>query len=207
MMYGVMEMGRGKPRVKLGSLLEPVKGKKYPVGEGKESGKYPLLRSSKDGKVKWMDTYEFEGPYITAGTGGYANFNLISKFNASTETLVFNTIKEVNIDFIYYLLAYIKDDINESCFQGTGLKHLNRNMFMDLEIPLPSLSEQQTLQSDFDEIRHKHEKIARYKAKAQESIERLIPGANVSSNTVSESHSSICQVQADGTGCTCRTQI
>jgi hypothetical protein len=38
------------------------------------------------------------------------------------------------------------------------------------------MAEQQTLQADFDEIRRKHEKIAEYKAKAQEAIQRLIPG-------------------------------
>jgi restriction endonuclease S subunit len=63
------------------------------------------------------------------------------------------------------------------CFQGTGLENLNTNLFMDIEIPLPPLTEQQTLQPDFDEIRHKHAKIAIYKAKAQEAIQRLIPGA------------------------------
>jgi restriction endonuclease S subunit len=71
----------------------------------------------------------------------------------------------------------MSDTINEMCFQGTGLENLNVKSFMDLEISLPPLREQQTLQSDFDEIRHKHQKIATYKAKAHEAIQRLIPGA------------------------------
>jgi hypothetical protein len=80
---------------------------------------------------------------------------------------------------------------------------------MDLQIPLPSLAEQQTLQSDFDEIRHKHAKIAEYKTKAQAAIQRLIPGAapsNIQHSRVCEvSHSSRCEVKLDGSGCTCRT--
>jgi restriction endonuclease S subunit len=171
-------MGMGKERVKLGSILKPVNGKKYAVSEGKDVGMYPLLRSSKDGKVKWMDTYEFEGPCITAGNGGEANFNLSEKFNASTHTLVYDVDPSKSLhSFIYYNIQNIRDRINDLCFQGSGLKNLSIPLFMDLEIPLPTLDEQQTLQSDFDEIRHKQAKISEYRSKAQASIQRLIPGA------------------------------
>ena len=96
---------------------------------------------------------------------------------------------------------------------GTAQKGINQDSFYSIEIPLPSFAEQQTLQSDFDEIRHKHVKIAEYRSKAQEALNRLIPGANrqepttkVSQGSV-ESHSSTCAVQADGTGCTCRNSL
>jgi type I restriction-modification system DNA methylase subunit len=178
MMFEVKEMGRGKPRVKLGDVLKSVKGKRYPVGEGKDSGKYPLLRSSKDGKVKWMDDYTYEGPYITVGNGGEANFRLIEKFNASTHTLVYDINNIVLKEFTYYSIQTMRDVISEMCFQGTGLENLNTNLFMNIEIPLPPLAEQQTLQPHFDEIRHKHTKIAEYKAKAQEAIGKFIPSTN-----------------------------
>ena len=177
MMFQVKEMGRGQPRVKLGEILQSVKGKRYPVSEGSDVGSYPLLRSSKDGKVKWMDEYTYEGPYITAGNGGEANFQLVEKFNASTHTLVYDVTDKAVMQFVYYIIQRMNNTINEVCFQGTGLKNLNTSLFMDLEIPLPPLTEQQTLQSDFDEIRHKHARISTYKAKAQEAINRLIPGA------------------------------
>lgn len=175
MMFQIKEMGRGQSRVKLGEVLKPIKGKRYPVGDGKDSGKYPLLRSSKDGKVKWMDDYTYEGPYITVGNGGQANFRLIEKFNASTHTLVYDVNENILKEFAYYSIQNMRDTINEMCFQGTGLENLNVNLFMDIEISLPSLIDQQILQSDFDEIQHKHVKIATYKAKAEEAIQRLIP--------------------------------
>jgi type I restriction enzyme S subunit len=95
----------------------------------------------------------------------------------------------------------------------TTIPHMQRDAAKNFEIPLPSLAEQQTLQSDFDEIRHKHAKIAEYKVKAQEAILLLIPGATPSQNQTTlsespvESHSSTCAVQEDGTGCTCRVGI
>ena len=174
-MFQVKEMGRGQPLVKLGEVLKAVKGKRYPVSEGNETGKYPLLRSSKDGKVKWMDDYTYEGPNITVGNGGEANFRLIEKFNASTHTLVYDVKPTVLMGVAYYTIQLLRDVINERCFQGTGLENLNIQLFMDIQIPLPPLEDQQTLQPEFDEIRNKHEKIARYKAKAQEAIQRLIP--------------------------------
>jgi len=178
MIFHVKEMGRGQTRVKLGSVLKSVKGKRYPVGEGKESGKYPLLRSSKEGKVKWMDDYTYEGPYITVGNGGEANFRLIEKFNASTHTLVYDVNETVLKEFAYYSIQSMCDVIGEMCFQGTGLENLSTNLFMEVEIPLPPLTDQQTLQPEFDEIRHKRAKITSYKTKAQEAIQRLIPGAS-----------------------------
>lgn len=177
-MFQVKEMGRGKERVKFGEVMKPVKGKRYPVGEGADSGAYPLLRSSKDGKVKWMPDYTYEGPCITAGNGGEANFQLVEKFNASTHTLVYDVTDRAVKQFVYYSIQNMIHTINDLCFQGTGLKNLNTTLFMDLEISLPPLIEQQTLQSDFDEIRHKHAKIAYYKAKAADAIKRLIPGAD-----------------------------
>jgi restriction endonuclease S subunit len=81
-----------------------------------------------------------------------------------------------NDDILYYLLKNIQDDI-KGFAEGTAQPKLSLASVLSLELQLPPLTEQQTLQSDFDEIRHKHAKIVMYKAKAQEAILRLIPGA------------------------------
>ena len=173
-MFWVKEIGKGHPKIKLENLLKNVKGKRHAVSEGKETGLYPLLRSSKDGKVKWLDNYVYEGPYITVGNGGEANFRLIEKFNASTHTIVYDVNNSL-MEFVYYSIQNIRDKIGELCFQGTGLENLNMILFMNMEISIPPLPDQQSLQSDFDEIRHKRNKIEEYKVKAQNAIIRLIP--------------------------------
>jgi len=78
--------------------------------------------------------------------------------------------------YIYYWLTQNKELVYQ-CGRATAQMNMDMDTFRNLELPLPPLTEQQTLQSDFDEIRHKHAKIATYKAKAQEGIQRLIPGA------------------------------
>jgi hypothetical protein len=121
-------------------------------------------------------------------------------------------------DYLYFVVKHTEEYI-KTLPEGTVQQNLNRDVLRSVEIPLPSLAEQQTLQSDFDEIRHKHAKIAEYKAKAQEAIQRLIPGAQASKadkadtaaiateSVTSMSHSSTCEVDEDGYGCTCRLPL
>jgi hypothetical protein len=80
-------------------------------------------------------------------------------------------------DYLYFALKNEEEYI-KTLPEGTVQKNMNRDVLRGVELQVPPLTEQQTLQSDFDEIRHKHAKIAVYKAKEQEAIQRLIPGAN-----------------------------
>jgi type I restriction-modification system DNA methylase subunit/restriction endonuclease S subunit len=174
-MSHIRVMSMGAPMLKLGDILVQQKGKKYNVSDGKEEGTYPLLRSSKDGKVKWLDTYTFEGPFIAVGTGGIANIHLKNKFNVSTDFLVFETTNETIIDFIYYQLKLRLEYINTNMFQGTTLKHLNRTEFLEMQVPVPAIEDQQILQGALTEIKNKKEMIKLYKRLAQEYIDKSIP--------------------------------
>lgn len=80
--------------------------------------------------------------------------------------------------FIYYLLKTKLEEFQLLADYTTGNGNINIElMYQNIELQLPPLAEQQTLQSDFEEIRHKHAKIAEYKKKAQDAVKRLIPGA------------------------------
>jgi len=81
------------------------------------------------------------------------------------------------LKYLYYWMMSNKN-IMENLANVTTIPGITRSSLIEIQIPLPPLTEQQTLQSDFDEIRHKHAKIAIYKAKAQEAIQRLIPGVS-----------------------------
>lgn len=173
-MSQIYVMGMSAPRVKLGDILVQQKGKKYNVSDGNDEGAYPLVRSSKDGKCKWLDSYTFEGPFIIVGTGGVANFHLKDKFNISTDMLVFD-VKHSILDYVFYQLKNDSDMINNTLFQGTTLNHLNRPGFLDMQIPLPPIEEQQILQGAFDEIKNKKRMITMYKGFAQDYIDKTIP--------------------------------
>lgn len=133
---------------KLGDLVTPVKGKRHNVSSGKESGKYPLVCSSKLGKVKWMDTYEYEGPVLVVGTGGGANVGIYEKCNVSTHCSVFTSN---HLKYIQYFLMCNLDKIDE-LFVGNTLKNLSIDRFLNIQIPVPSKEVQQRIVDQCDTI-------------------------------------------------------
>ena len=129
------------------SILKIKKGPGHKVSEGKETGLYPLLRSSIDGKVKWIDTFDYEGPNIIIGTGGCFNIHYyVSRFSVSGgcggggKMLVLEPKDDdVNLKYLYYSIKYMKDIINEM-YRGSALKHLDTQEFDNLKIHIPPIN-------------------------------------------------------------------
>jgi type I restriction-modification system DNA methylase subunit len=194
MMFQVQEMGRGKERVKLGSIATFTFGYGIKSEDFGESG-LPIIKTKnfKDNGVsiissnprsnkKYDDKYLIKkGDLLMVVDGacgdsamwlenenGWLNQH-VAKLHIENETTRM------------YVAFVMKGDMFKEYIQSnvviTTIPHMQRDVAKNFEIPLPPLTEQQTLQSDFDEIRHKHAKIAEYKAKAQAAIQRLIPGA------------------------------
>jgi restriction endonuclease S subunit len=175
-MFEVKEMGRGKPKVKLGTILKDVKYPKHATEYGKDIGQFRFHTGAESTKL-YTDTPDIDDLVIivnrTNGSGKCHIF-IDSKCSVATQTITFASNIDITTIFLYY---YFKSDISilELGYQGACHKNLTTQYINDLEISQPTLAEQQTLQPHFDEIRHKHEKIALYKAKAQEAIDKLIP--------------------------------
>ena len=181
MMFQVKEMGRGQPRVKLGEVCDVKCGKPMPKTDIIE-GDIPVI----GGGISPMgfhniSTHDAYTPMISQRG---ENSGYVSRYSSKTwitSNAVIPTLKSnlmlANNDVLYYVLK-----CNEEAFYNIVVKTaqpmLTVGNLLLVELQLPPLTEQQTLQSDFDEIRHKHAKIASYKAKAQEAIQRLIPSAS-----------------------------
>ena len=186
-------MGRGQARVKLGDLISISCGK-YSTTYSKENpGPYPYYSSKShqpDGTCKDYSVDDVEYLILIknggSGIGNYSEsiglgkiFYINGKSASSSNNYIFKKkMDKYNLTYLYYYLKSIRNIIMDLAEYTTGMGAITQGSINNLEIPLPPLTEQQTLQSDFDEIRHKHAKIATYKAKAQEAIQRLIPGAN-----------------------------
>jgi type I restriction enzyme S subunit len=180
MMFQVKEMGRGQARVKLGEVCDIKCGKPMPKTDIVE-GDVPVI----GGGISPMgfhnvSTHEAYTPIISQrGTAGH-----ISRYSTKawiTPNAVIPRRKDdstiINDDMMFYILKNEQWSI-DNIVEKTAQPLLTIGNLKDIEIRIPHVAEQQTLQSDFDEIRHKHAKIATYKAKAQEAIQRLIPGAS-----------------------------
>ena len=198
MMFQVKEMGRGKARVKLGEVCEMKSGFAFKSPEfttaltatpvlkitnvnngfvsfGSEADRIPSASKYAPFIVNYGDSVIS----LTGLTEGkiLAKYTLpfVSYLNQRVGML-YKYKDTILPDYIYYYLLQNTSTIIELGV-GSCQKNVSPSQILDIEIPLPPLTEQQTLQSDFDEIRHKHAKIAEYKAKAQAAIQRLIPGA------------------------------
>jgi restriction endonuclease S subunit len=222
----VKEMGRGKELVKLGEVCEIRYGTR--ITQAKNAGTlYPAYGGG--GIMTYrVDSFNRDGITYKISRDGMSEHNcvmrLIGKYfcNDTAITVHSKDVNRVLDGYIGEWLFLQKSTIYNDCSRGTAQLHIDLDILLSLQIPLPSLAEQQMLQSDFDEIRHKRAKIAEYKAKAQEAIQRLIPGSKADANTkaanadtaaiaaesiTSMSHSSICEVDEDGHGCTCRVPL
>ena len=193
MMFQVKEMGRGQARVKLGEVIEKVKSGKTNSTEASGSGEYEFYGCTAKVPTNTHNSYDFDGEeyLLFAKSGGNAKTKVgenlgIGKFHyVSGKTAGNIAVFQYNVDitkatcpFMYYLLKTKLEEIQLLADYTTGNGNINIElMYQNVDLQLPPVTEQQTLQSDFDEIRHKHAKIVTYKAKAQEAIQRLIPSS------------------------------
>jgi len=176
MMFQVKEMGRGQARVKLGEVCEIESGT-YITKKTATQGEFPVYGG---GDVSSrISEFNRESKFVIAkdGVSETCVRYVSGKFFLNHHGWTFNCKDTILYSYIGYWLLNNQQALYELA-TGTAQKGINQVSFYGLEIPLPPLTEQQMLESDFDEIRHKHAKIAVYKAKAQEAIQRLIPGAN-----------------------------
>lgn len=214
-MFEVKWMGMGKERVKLGEVCDFWGGKAVKKEDRSETGTVPYYGSN--GITGFMDSELFNGRYIITGQDGTLGtfYNVDNKFWASNHTHILRPKDSSKLlhDALYYsLLVYFDVDKIET---GSCIPKITLANIKSVEIPFPTLAEQQMLQSDFEEIRHKHAKIAEYRSKAQAAIMRLIPGAKKEEQvtqvpikpSIEQSHSSTCEIQEDGSGCTCKNAV
>ena len=213
-MFEVKWMGMGKERVKLGDLVIADSG--YLLSKDSiVDGNYPIIGGGKI--VGYHNNFNRHMDEIVISRVGNACLTFMNAKYYLTDNALAIVSKDTNKMLIQYLYYYLSQNIEvlREQYSGTAQPVISKTRLYDIQIPLPSLAEQQTLQSDFDEIRHKHAKIAEYKAKAQAAIQRLIPGAKketeVATNQIivpiTLSHTSTCEVDADDNGCTCRVPV
>jgi type I restriction enzyme S subunit len=188
-------LGRGQPRVKLESIAN-----EFTFGFAIKSGDYctegvPVIKTKniKSKRISYPTDYQKittvlderykikRGDLIivlggSPGENGIWNFNEEAWLNQDCVKISFDN-STTKMFVFYSLQGRMFSEYIESNTKKTTIGHVDRGIIKGIEIPLPPLDVQQTLQSDFDEVVHKHEKIAEYRSKEQAAICALIPGA------------------------------
>jgi type I restriction enzyme S subunit len=113
------------------------------AGTGEEAGSYRFFTNNTQNNATFLNQYDFDGEAVIANTGGSAYFqHYRGKFAASMHCLIL--LPQINAKFLYYALKLRELLINESCFQGSGLKVLNKESLRELVINLPKSAEEQS---------------------------------------------------------------
>jgi type I restriction-modification system DNA methylase subunit len=177
-MFQVKEMGRGKERVKLGDVCNINSGEAFRK-EDIISGDVPVIGGGKI--VGYHNKSNRPGNEFSITRVGDCNLNWFYTPFMLTEHGFSITLKEDDnsnalLKCIFYHLQNVKEDVVQ-LYDGTAQKLTTKTKLRDFTVPKFDVSELSEIASDFDEIRHKHAKIAYYKAKAADAIKRLIPGA------------------------------
>jgi len=109
------------------------------------------------------------GENIYIATGGKANFQFLDGPAAySTDTYVVTGTNRIETKYLYYFLTSQTEYIGEHLFRGSALRHLSRPEFKELQVPLPSLPEQQRIVHLLDEA---FEGITIAKANAEKNLQ------------------------------------
>jgi len=141
--YQVGEMPSNWELGKVRSLCTPLPKSSLQASEGKDNGKYPFFTSSQS-LSKRIDNNVYDGECLIFPTGGEAGVHHYSgKFGASMDCLTLKiSNKKVYGLFLYYYLTSKLNILNKVGFQGTGLKHLEKNFLYNFICLIPPFNEQ-----------------------------------------------------------------
>lgn len=125
---------------------------KIQVGDAKPQGvgKYPFFTSGEN--ILSFDDFLCDGETIFLNTGGNASVKFYdSKASYSTDTYAIKSINEKVLltKFLFYCLNDATF-INDNYFEGSALKHLQKDKFKNFQIPFPPLHEQQQIAEFLD---------------------------------------------------------
>ena len=150
----------------ISELITNLKKSKIFASSTKEIGRYNFYVCSNT--YKYIDDYQYDMPSILISTGGefYVHY-AENKYSFSTDIWGIKIKDKKIVDkYIYYFLESKKELINYKGFQGSGLKHLDKNFIKKIKIIIPQIEEQRKiikLLSMFDRfiknLEHKINKI------------------------------------------------
>jgi restriction endonuclease S subunit len=207
----IADMIRGKPAVPLGELVRFAGGKFTTTYATEHPGEYPYY----SGKAKQPDgtcaESCFDGSeYLVLLKDGNTDlfkktgecgeniglgkvFYVQGKSAGSSAALAMHKRAEsIDMRYLLYYLTAVRHRIMDLATTTTGLGHINQASLSELPVPLPSIQEQQTLVSDFEEIAHKRGKVAEYEAKARAGLAPLAAlDALVGSDDYASDHSTV----------------
>ena len=121
---------------KLSELITFEKKTNHKSEEGLKEGRYPFY-TNEENQNKFFNSYDFDGLFILSNTGGRANFKIVNgKFAVMSDTLVIKFKNPLLARRYINFLQNNTEKISHDIFAGSGLKHLDKNAFLNMNVPL-----------------------------------------------------------------------
>ena len=122
-------------KISLGEICAFERKTAHQSSEGLSNGTYPFFTNEEE-TVKFFNSYDFNGEYIIANTGGKANFKYYNgKFATMSDCLIIK-IKDASLTKFYSIVfSNLQKYIDYVGFEGSGLKHLNKDWLLKLQVP------------------------------------------------------------------------
>ena len=121
---------------KLSELINFEKKTNHKSEEGLKEGRYPFY-TNEENQNKFFNSYDFDGLFILSNTGGRANFKIVNgKFAVMSDTLVIKFKNPLLARTYINFLQNNTEKISHDIFAGSGLKHLDKNAFLNMNVPL-----------------------------------------------------------------------
>lgn len=163
--------------VKLGEIILENPKSKVKVSEAKENtnGKYPFYTSGLN--IYRYDEALTSGENIYLSTGGNAIvqfYNGESAYSTDTYVVKSQDSRKALTKFIFYMLETQTSYINDFLFKGAGLKHLQKQEFKNLKIPLPPLEIQKQIVQECEKIEEQYSIIRMSIAEYQKLIKAVL---------------------------------
>ena len=127
---------------KLSDICDLLPTTKHTSSIGKDTGKYRFYNSSQM-DILYVDTCEVQKDSVIIGNGGNLCIHFDKYFTPSKHVTVCQMKDDMtcNIKYIYYYLKLNKN-ILQNLSAGSTIQWLNKTSIMSVEIPIPSLDEQ-----------------------------------------------------------------
>ncbi|MCR2060849.1 N-6 DNA methylase [Campylobacter helveticus] len=170
--------------VKIGEIILENPKSKIQVREAKENttGIYPFYTSGTN--IYRYDESLISGENIYLSTGGNAIVQFYNGESAySTDTYVIKANAKMLTKFLFYILQMQQNYINTFLFKGTGLKHLQKQDFKNLKIPLPPLEIQKQIVAECEKVEEQYNTIRMSIEKYQELIRAILVKCGIIVNT------------------------
>lgn len=115
-----------------------------PASNGEDQGSIPFFTSGDN--IKYVDKPVKFGEFIIVGDGGIPNFKYFNgNFSYSDHCFLLKTNGKIKTKFLYYYLISKLDQIDILCFQGMGLRNLDKYKFNSFFSVISKIEEQNSI--------------------------------------------------------------